>query len=89
MKIIAIIMDGRHGGQKFVTEYYPTVKLPIKENQISIGEAEDIKNGELTLDYEVYYECFMAVDKQTVLYSTTGRSDNLMAFRPTYPVPLF
>jgi len=89
--IMAIIVNGRHGGDMFVCEYSPVIKCPIRtESQISIGEKEDrsVRVG----DCVEYKECFRAVDKKCVLYSTSGRWEDIkysnLKFRETYPITL-
>lgn len=92
MNITAIILDGRHGGTMFTTDYQAVIKLPIKKEMISIGEKYDssIREG----DIEEYQEIFMSVDKKTVLYSTDDVSPRIHEFfrrhcLPTYPIRLF
>ena len=91
MKIIPIIINGRHGGQLLQeTEYSPKIRIPIKnENQISIGEKYDksVRIG----DFEEYKECFRSVDGDCVMYSTNGRWDDvkyalLYNLDKTYPI---
>lgn len=89
LKITAIIINGRHGGQLHMIEYSPTIKLPIiKEAQISMGEAYDksVRIG----DTEEYKECFRSVDKRCVLYSSNGLWEDIkysaMQFKQTYPI---
>lgn len=94
MEIIAIIIDGRHGGLMYPCfDYSPTIKLPIAhENQISIGEDYDksVRIG----DEITYTECFRSVDKKCVLYSTNGHWDDikyavLSKLEQTYPIRIF
>jgi len=89
MKITAIIIDGRHGGRLFMTEYNPTIKIPIENKmQISMGEEDD--NSVRIGDEIVYYECFRSVDKKCVMYSTSGHWDDIKyavfeKLKETYP----
>lgn len=91
--ITAVIINGRHGGRYFQTEYLPKISIPIeKESQISMGENldESIRIG----DSVEYIECFMSADKKCVLYSTTGRWEDikytlLNEIIQTYPIDIF
>jgi len=90
MKITAIIMNGRHGGETFCIEYQPTIKMQIEEqSQISLGEQDNLFIG----DFVEYKECFRAVDGKTVLYSEKGSSAEIRSlqrmFKKTYPVNIF
>lgn len=90
MKITAVIINGRHGGRMFYTEYSPIIKMPIEdETQISMGEEYDksVRIG----DEIIYNECFRSVDKQCVLYSENGRWEDIKYIfgymKQTYPIP--
>lgn len=94
MKIVAIILDGRHGGFVYPDfEYSPTINIPIvNKNQISIGEEYDksVRIG----DEIQYKECFRSVDKKCVMYSIHGVWQDVNArllyqLKPTYPISLF
>ncbi len=94
MKIVAVIMNGRHGGFIYPNfDYCPKIKMPItSEEQISLGESHDrsVRIG----DEIEYRECFRSVDKGCVLYSTNGVwediKDNVLSkFDQTYPINLF
>lgn len=92
MKINAVIINGRHGGQVLSIEYSPRIKLPItNEEQISIGEDYDksVRIG----DKVEYKECFRGIGKRWVLYSTNGEDEDinyiLGYFKQTYPIKLF
>lgn len=93
MDITAIIINGRHGGRVLNMEYMPTVKIPVdNENQISIGEEHD-HSVRMGSDIE-YKECFRSVDKKCVLYSTSGRWDDIKQnagrlVGETYPIRLW
>lgn len=90
MKINAIIINGRHGGQFFPIEYSPVISLAITNpSQISMGEEYD-KSVRLN-DRVDYYECFRSVDGKSVMYSTDGRWDDvkyalLTNLKKTYPI---
>lgn len=80
MKIQAIIIDGFHKGHCVSMEYYPTVRL-IHPREIKIDYCcgGEIINNE-TAYYDEYKECFRAVDRDIVLYSTTGKSGDILGF---------
>lgn len=93
MNITAIIITGKHGGERLCIPYSPTIKMPVlHERQISIGEKHDhsVKIG----DYIEYQECFRSVDGKCVLYAQSGKWHEITyainrGFRPTSPVLLF
>lgn len=91
MKIIPIIINGRHGGTILTEmEYSPTIKLAINDkSQISLGEYYD--KSIMVGDLVEYKECFRSVDKKSVMYSTNGQWNDIKYAlldntRPTYPV---
>ena len=82
MKIIkAIIIDGPHKNQTMTIDHAPTITLiiPTALNEHP-NRAHNVTLTGPRIDYITYKEVFRAVDLKTVLYSTTGDSNDLLKF---------
>lgn len=75
--IQAIVIDGFHKGHVVRMPYYPTIKLmkPIVVMVDTCCYGDELP-PEPAQPIE-YKECFRAVDQEIVLYSTTGKSEDL------------
>lgn len=79
MKMItAIVLDGFHAGHVVQMDYHPTLKL-LKPTVIKVDYCYD--GEELSPEApEIleYRECFRGVDQNTVLYSRSGASRDIL-----------
>ena len=82
MMIQAIVIDGFHKGHVVRMEYYPKLKL-LKPKSIRVDYCCDMSESPINdEEMAVYKECFRAVDQKLVLYSTTGKSQDVFSMFP-------
>jgi hypothetical protein len=80
--IQAIVIDGFHKGHVVRLPYHPAIKL-LKPRVIMVDTCCDgIEVPPDDPQIIEYKECFRAVDREVVLYSTTGASPDIKAFFP-------
>ena len=78
MKVKAIIIDGFHQGETLDIPYSRVIKLLIPASAL---EAQEVGSDDWYQEQQKeYIECFRSVDGTTVLYSTTGRADDIQSF---------
>lgn len=78
MKIQAIIIDGWHTGEVIeMGHILPVIKL-LKPHTLTVCDCNDddehFPKPPENIEYKI---CFTSVDRKVVLYSTTGKSDDV------------
>lgn len=75
--IQAIVIDGFHKGHVVRMSYFPTIRL-LKPQTIEIDTCCDLYEYPPSVSESIEYKaCFQAVDQEVVLYSTTGKSEDV------------